>query len=182
MSRVVDTLIAYRILRMFSQPITKHPAYQYGIVDKDGNKLKEPSGGAELDAYTMLDRLAFKLKRALLKSPDRTGKRLLTFAAAIALLRENNNVEEMEDGDFEALLDLYSQDENVIRESKMLEMGRTPFTYFALNEEIANVAGPMGGGAIAGIGTGAQGEPGRNPSLMPLQRRKKRQKNGGRKY
>ena len=182
MSRVVDTLIAYRILRMFSQPITKHPAYQYGIIDKDGNKLKEPSGGAELDAYTMLDRLAFKLKRALLKSPDRTGKRLLTFAAAIALLRENNNVEEMEDGDFEALLDLYSQDENVIRESKMLEMGRTPFTYFALNEEIANVAGPMGGGAIAGIGTGAQGEPGRNPSLMPLQRRKKRQKNGGRKY
>ena len=120
MSRVVDTLIAYRILRMFSQPITKHPAYQYGIVDKDGNKLKEPSGGAELDAYTMLDRLAFKLKRALLKSPDRTGKRLLTFAAAIALLRENNNVEEMEDGEFEALLDLYSQDENVIRESKML--------------------------------------------------------------
>ena len=78
--------------------------------------------------------------------------------------------------------DRYSQDENVLRESKMLEMGRTPFTYFALDEEIANVAGPMGGGAIAGIGTGAQGEPGRNPSLMPLQRRKKRQKNGGRKY
>ena len=179
MSRVVDTLIAYRILRMFSQPITKHPAYQYGIIDKDGNKLKEPSGGAEMDAYTMLDRLAFKLKRALLKSPDRTGKRLLTFAAAIALLRENNNVEEMEDGEFEALLDLYSQDENVIRESKMLEMGRTPFTYFALNEEIANVAGPMGGSAIAGIGTGAQGEPGRNPNLMPLQRRKKKRRVNG---
>ena len=151
MSRVVDTLIAYRILRMFSQPITKHPAYQYGIIDKDGNKLKEPSGGAEMDAYTMLDRLAFKLKRALLKSPDRTGKRLLTFAAAIALLRENNNVEEMEDGEFEALIDLYSQDDIVIKESKMLEMGRTPFSYFALNEEIANVAGPMGGSAIAGL-------------------------------
>ena len=180
MSRVVDTLIAYRILRMFSQPITKHPAYQYGIIDKDGNKLKEPSGGAEMDAYTMLDRLAFKLKRALLKSPDRTGKRLLTFAAAIALLRENNNVEEMEDGEFEALLDLYSQDENVIRESKMLEMGRTPFTYFALNEDIANVAGPMGGVEISVIGTGSQGEPGRNPSLMPLQRRKKKRQSNGR--
>ena len=179
MSRVVDSLIAYRILRMFAQPITKHPAYQMGIVDKDGNKLKEPSGGQELDAYTMLDRLAFKIKRALTKSPDRNDRRLLTFAAAIALLRENKEVEEMEDGEFEALLDLYSQDENVLRESKMLEMGRTPFTYFALDEEIANVAGPMGGGAIAGIGTGAQGEPGRNPSLMPLQRRKKkRQRNG----
>ena len=37
MSRVVDSLIAYRILRMFAQPIEKHPAYQMGIVDKDGN-------------------------------------------------------------------------------------------------------------------------------------------------
>ena len=144
-----------------------------GIVDADGNKIKEPSGSQELDAYTLLDKLAFKIKRALMKSPDRTAKRLLTFAAIIALLRESkDNVEEMEDGEFEALLDLYSEDENVIKESKMLEMGRTPFTYFALDEEIANVAVSMGGGAIAGIGTGAQGA--RNPSLMPLQRRKKK--------
>ena len=94
MSRVVDSLIAYRILRMFSQPIKKHPAYQMGIVDADGNKIKEPSGSQELDAYTLLDKLAFKIKRALMKSPDRTAKRLLTFAAAIALLRESkDNVE-----------------------------------------------------------------------------------------
>ena len=181
MSRVVDSLIAYRILRMFAQPIKKHPAYQMGIVDADGNKIKEPSGSQELDAYTLLDKLAFKIKRALTKSPDRTAKRLLTFAAAIALLRENKNVEDMEDGEFEALIDLYSEDENVIKESKMLEMGRTPFTYFALDEEIANVAGPMGGGAIAGIGTGPQGEPGRNPSLMPLQRRKKKRQSNGKR-
>lgn len=181
MSRVVDSLIAYRILRMFSQPIKKHPAYLMGIVDADGNKIKEPSGSQELDAYTLLDKLAFKIKRALTKSPDRTAKRLLTFAAAIALLRENKNVEDMEDGEFEALIDLYSEDENVIKESKMLEMGRTPFTYFALDEEIANVAGPMGGGAIAGIGTGPQGEPGRNPSLMPLQRRKKKRQSNGKR-
>ena len=179
MSRIVDSLIAYRILRMFSQPIKKHPAYLMGIVDADGNKLKEPSGSQELDAYTLLDKLAFKIKRALMKSPDRTAKRLLTFAAAIAILRENKDVEEMQDGEFEALIDLYSQDDIVIKESKMLEMGRTPFSYFALNEEIANVAGPMGGGAIAGIGTGAQGEPGRNPNLMPLERRKKKRRVNG---
>tara|TARA_B100000900_G_scaffold415655_1_gene446440 strand:+ start:5590 stop:6090 length:501 start_codon:yes stop_codon:yes gene_type:complete len=166
---------------MFSQPIKKHPAYLMGIVDADGNKIKEPSGSQELDAYTLLDKLAFKIKRALMKSPDRTSKRLLTFAAAIALLRENKNVEDMEDGEFEALIDLYSEDEDVIKESKMLEMGRTPFTYFALDEEIANVAGPMGGGAIAGIGTGPQGEPGRNPSLMPLQRRKKKRQSNGKR-
>ena len=56
----------------------------------------------------------------------------------------------------------------------MLESDRIPFSWFALDEEIANVAGLMGGSKIAGIGTGPQGEPGRNPSLMPLQRRKRR--------
>ena len=71
--------------------------------------LYEPSGATEMDAYTLLDKLAFKIKRALMKSPDRTAKRLLTFAAAIAILRENQDVEQMQDGEFEALIDLYSQ-------------------------------------------------------------------------
>jgi hypothetical protein len=124
----------------------------------------------------MLDKLAFKIKRALYKSPDRTARRLLTFAAAIALLRENRKVSEMDDDEFESLIDLYSQDEKVIKEARLLEMGRTPFNYFALDEEIANAGGPMTGGNIAGIGTDSQGEPGRNPSMMPLQKRKKKKK------
>lgn len=176
MSRVVDTLIAYRILRMFSQPITQHPAYIQGIVDKDGNKIKEPSTSSELDSYTMLDRLAFKIKRSLMKSPDRNAKRLLTFAAAIAILREQSDVDEMSEEDFDILIDMYSQDENIISEAKILESGKLPFRYFAMGEEIANSAGPMVGGNIAGLGTDAQGEPGRNPSLMPLQRRKKKKR------
>lgn len=175
MSRYVDTLIAYRLLRLFSTPIEQHPAYQQGIIDKDGNKIKEPSGSSELDSYTMLDRLAFKIRRALMKSNDRTFRRLLTFAAAIALLKEEgSNVENMSDEDFEVLIDLYSKDENVINEASMLENGKIPFRYFAMGEEIANVAGPMVGGKIAGLGTDAQGEPGRKPTLMPLQRRKKK--------
>ena len=176
MSRVVDTLIAYRILRMFSQPVTQHPAYQLGIINKDYEKIKEPSSQSELDAYTILDRMAFRIRKALMKSNDRTAKRLLTFAAAIALLREQEDFDSMDDDEFEFLLDIYSQDESVINEAKILESGKIPFRYFMMGEEIANVAGPMGGGAIAGIGTGPQGEPGRNPSLMPLQRRTKKKK------
>jgi len=178
MSRVVDSLIAYRILRMFSTPVTQHPAYQLGIINKDYEKIKEPSTSQELDAYTLLDRLAFKIRRALMKSPDRTAKRLLTFAAAIAILREEKNIESMPEEDFEVLIDLYSQDERVINEAQLLETDRVPFSWFTLDEEIANAAGPMGGGNIAGIGTGPQGEPGRNPSLMPMQRRKKKKKGG----
>ena len=176
MSRVVDSLIAYRILRLFSTPVEKTPAYQMGIIDKDYNKIKEPSTNSELDAYTMLDRMAFKIRKALMRSPDRTARRLLTFAAAIALLREQKDFDSMDDDEFDVLIDMYSQDENVINEAKTLESGQIPFRYFMLDEEIANAAGPMGGGAIAGIGTGPQGEPGRYPSLMPLQRRKKKKR------
>ena len=39
MSRVVDSLIAYRILRMFAQAIKNHPEDQLGIVDAEGNKI-----------------------------------------------------------------------------------------------------------------------------------------------
>ena len=130
-----------------------------GIIDKDYNKIKEPSTNSELDAYTMLDRMAFKIRKALMRSPDRTARRLLTFAAAIALLREQKDFDSMDDDEFDVLIDMYSQDENVINEAKTLESGQIPFRYFMLDEEIANAAGPMGGGAIAGIGTGPQGEP-----------------------
>ena len=37
----------------------------------------------------------------------------------------------------------------------------------------------VGGGAIAGIGVGPQGEPGVDPRLMPMARRKKRKKKNG---
>ena len=35
----------------------------------------------------------------------------------------------------------------------------------------------VGGGAVAGIGVGPQGEPGVDPRLMPMIRRKKKKKN-----
>ena len=76
-----------------------------------------------------------------MKSPDRTAKRLLTFAAAIALLREQEDFDSMDDSEFEVLLDMYSQDESVINEAKILESGKIPFRYFMMGEEIANAAG-----------------------------------------
>ena len=47
----------------------------------------------------------------------------------------------MDDSEFEVLLDMYSQDESVINEAKILESGKIPFRYFMMGEEIANAAG-----------------------------------------
>lgn len=171
---VVDTLVAMRLLRLFSTPFEQTPAYQMGIIDNKGNKIKDPQTAEERDSYTFLDRMGFKIRRALTTSSNASARRLLVFASAIAMIREQNDLDDMSDDDFQVLIDMYSQDENVINEARILETGNIPFKYFMMGEEVANVAGPMVGGKIAGLGTDAQGEPGRKSINMPLQRRKKR--------
>ena len=47
MSAVVDTLVVYRILRLFAQKIEDMDAFKLGIIDADGKKIKQPSTGEE---------------------------------------------------------------------------------------------------------------------------------------
>ena len=51
--------------------------------------------------------------------------------------------------------------------------------YNFYEEAMAAPTNSIGGGAIAGIGVGPQGEPGVDPRLMPMARRKKRKKKNG---
>jgi hypothetical protein len=107
-----------------------------------------------------------------MKSPDRTSKRLLTLTAALAILREHStkdfNTYTVED--INALLDMYETDEKIIAESILLE--RNTVTFKTFREEMA--ANAVGGGNIAGIGVGNKGEPGVDPRLMPMIRRRKK--------
>ena len=88
MSRLADGYVTLRILKMLSTPIEKTKAYQLGLVDSDGKQLKKAVTSSEKDSYSMLQRFVFKVQRALMKSPDRNAKRLLTLAAAISILRD----------------------------------------------------------------------------------------------
>jgi len=174
-SRVVDGVIVLRMLRLLSQPIEKSDAYKLGLVDADGKNIKKPSTAKEKDAYTILNRFVFKLKNALTRSPDRNARKLLTVAAAIAILREHSEKEilVMSDKDFETKLDLYEMFDDVKQQSTLLEHNLISFKTF--REEVA--ANAVGGGGVDGIGVGPKGEPGRDPVMMPMIRRKKK-KNG----
>lgn len=93
-TRFVDSLIAYRILRLLVIPFTDTEAYKLGIIDEKGKELKkmrELNTVAERDAYTLLHRLVFRLKKIIEKVPVE-NKKLLTFAAALALIKEHNNL------------------------------------------------------------------------------------------
>ena len=175
MSRLTDAYVTYRIIRMLATPIEKSDAYKMGIIDADGKKIKNPTTSSEKDAYSLLQRFVFKVQRALMKSPDRNAKRLLTVAAALSILKEHEEsvLDKYTEQDIEALLDLYETDERVERTSQLLEHNTISFKAF--KEEVA--ANAVGGGNIHGIGVGEKGEPGRDPVMMPMIRRKKKNAN-----
>jgi len=179
MSRFVDAVVGYRILRMLATPINRSDAFRLGIIDKDGNKIKEPVSSDELDAYSLLQRFIFKVQKALTRSSDQNARRLLTFAAAMALLRENEeHIEDLLSEDFDVLLDLYMSDEKVQQQAKLLETNTLSFKNYIIEDDNVEEENAVGGGAVAGLGVGDQGEPGRPANKMPMFRRKKKRRVG----
>ena len=94
-SRLVDTLITYRVIKLLVTPFERQEAFKQGIIDKDGNVLKknkELKTDNEKKAYTYLHRFVFNLKRILKKIG--LGSKLGSFAVALALLlREKKEYE-----------------------------------------------------------------------------------------
>jgi hypothetical protein len=95
--RNLDLYIVYRIIKILSTPWTEQPAFKLGIIDSKGRQLKKTyqlSTSAELDAYTILDRFVFNLKRLIELVPG--GKSQIgSYVAALALLREGMETDEL---------------------------------------------------------------------------------------
>lgn len=90
MSRFIDSIIAYRILRMLTTPFEETEAYRLGIIDAKGKELKRMNSlnsVSEKDAYSILTRMVFRVKRIIQKVPVE-NKKLLSFAAALSLIKE----------------------------------------------------------------------------------------------
>ena len=71
MSRIVDTLIVFRILKMLTTPFEKTDAFKLGMIDRKGNRIKDkkPETKKELASVSLLNRLVFNLKRIVNKVP-----------------------------------------------------------------------------------------------------------------
>jgi len=92
MSRVIDALVAYRVLKLLVTPFNKTKAYALGIIDEKGKvlkKSKEIKDPKERNAYTLLIRFVFNLKRMLAKVGVR-GPLGSSAAAAIAFFKEEH--------------------------------------------------------------------------------------------
>jgi len=99
MGRVIDALIAYRLLKLLVTPFNKTKAYKMGIIDDKGKvlikkrqfdqKIPVNQRAQAKKAYTLLIRFVFNLKRLLSKVGIR-GPLGSAAAAAIAFFREEN--------------------------------------------------------------------------------------------
>lgn len=93
MSKLINTLIVFKIIKMLTTPFEKTKAFELGIVDKFGNRIKSKKveTSAERSAFTMLDRLVFNLKRIVNKVPFGKSK-FASYAVALALLKEETQM------------------------------------------------------------------------------------------
>ena len=100
MSRVIDALIAYRVLKLLVTPFNKTKAFELGIIDEKGKVLIKskqinksfPAAAERKNArkhYTLLIRFVFNLKRLLSKVGAR-GPLGSAAAAALAFFKEQH--------------------------------------------------------------------------------------------
>ena len=125
MGRAVDLFVTYRFIKLLTTPFDKTDAFKLGIIDEKGNRvMPAPVGGvrqtkpatlgttAEKNAYTILHKLIFNIKKIFSKVPGLRTK-VGTYAAALFLLKDTFK-ESVDDPDmFEKEFMKYLKEEGV---------------------------------------------------------------------
>lgn len=91
-----DLVYTFRFLTLLVTPFDKTKAYEAGIIDENGKRLKSFNNKSSDDYrnyYTPFHRLVFNIKRLMAKAPG-GGSRLASYAAALYLIKENYSVSE----------------------------------------------------------------------------------------
>ena len=154
MGKFIDSLITFRILNMLVTPFENTEAFRLGIVDAKGKEIKpmrDLNTVEERDAYTLLHRLVFRLKRIINKVPIE-NKKLVSLAAAYSLVREelNNGKESM---NLEEKF-LKRLDEDLTKELQEINQAMDKskiFTFKQFNEEVGAAVAANNAMATAGV-------------------------------
>lgn len=139
MGQAIDLFLVYQFIKRLSTPFEDTKAFELGLIDEKGKRLKKASTREEKDAMTYYDRLIFNLKRLIAKAGIQS--RFVTFAAALFLLKEEQSG--------------VKRDEEVTEKELMLFKEENMSTIRDLVELTEDApANAVGGGNIAGAGPG----------------------------
>jgi len=156
MGQVVDLFLVYQFIKRLSTPFEETRAYELGLIDEKGKRLKKASTRDEKNAMTYYDRLIFNLKRLIAKAGIQS--KFVTFAAALFLLKEEQSGTKRDEEVTERELMLFKE-QNMSTIKNLVE----------LTEEAP--ANAVGTGNIAGAG------PGEDPPVSMRVLRRHRNKN-----
>ena len=137
----------YKFLRILTTPWEKSEAFKLGIVDDNGKILKKKRAlktSEEKEAYTMMHRLVWKLKRLMEKVPF--GKsRLASYAAALWLIKENKfqgTDEQLQESFLSFLETNWKNDALILKENYEGDMDKKTFSRlkkeFTIIDEMPN--------------------------------------------
>ena len=147
MGRAIDLFVTYRFIKLLVTPFEKQDAYKLGIIDKDGNRILIPGTNRptsldkieERNAYTVLHKLVFNIKKLFAKVPGLRTK-LGTYAAALFLLKDTFKEDvdpKMWDQEFmEYFKESGYELDDTISEEVTLENGMLPKGIFKLVNDI----------------------------------------------
>jgi hypothetical protein len=157
-NKIVDAYLIYSLLSRLATPFERWKAYKLKIIDAKGNVLRrrsELTTDEELNAWGRFDIAVANLKKLLAKVPGGSSK-FANLAAAAWIFKESKHYTNEQ------------MDTTMVEDFQMF--------FESIQEEVPTNA--VGGGHIAGVGVGPQGEPpmGRNAQLRRLKKILKRRK------
>ena len=172
MGRAIELFVTYRFIKLLVTPFKDTDAYKLGIIDENGNRVIPPKPkvgvwkktpkplrtSEEKNAYTVLHKLVFKIKKLFSKVPGLRTK-LGTYAAALFLLKDTFK-ESVDDPDiFEKEFMKYlkeqgyelddSINEEVIGFGEILPKGENTLANDILNKEEEELSAKKGDKVIA---------------------------------
>ena len=172
MGRAIDLFVTYRFIKLLVTPFKDTDAYKLGIIDENGNRAIPPKPkvgvwnktpkplrtSEEKNAYTVLHKLVFNIKKLFSKVPGLRTK-LGTYAAALFLLKDTFK-ESVDDPDiFEKEFMKYlkeqgyelddSINEEVIGFGEILPKGEYTLANDILNKEEEELSAKKGDKVIA---------------------------------
>ena len=141
MGRAIDLFVTYRFIRLLTTAFADSDAYKMGIIDEKRQRTdKKLTTSAEKNAYTVLHKLVFNIKKIFGKVPGLRTK-LGTYAAALFLLKDTFK-EHVEDPQmFEKEFLKYLKENNIelddsIVEEVTLDNGKLSKGIYVLTQDV----------------------------------------------
>ena len=152
---VVDLFLVFNFIKRLVTPFNKCAAYKEGVIDAKGNiiiRRRDFTTKAQSKSFGVFDQLILNVKKLLGKLPG-GQTRLASYAAALWLIKEQKDIEENQ-------MLSESNDEYIVENYIQSAEARVMLEWADIEEAAKEEENTVGGGAIAGLGVGAQGEPG----------------------